>query len=220
MVTAAPVDLVGYWKFDEGTGAVVVDSSGNGNTGTVSGATWTALGKVNGALVFDGVNDRVQIPNSASLVSASSQITVAAWVYLTDISSDWITVVERTDSGGQFLDFLMLARAGGGRPFFIVDWNQNDAIDGDEVVWGDIVLAANRWYHLVATYDGLVMRFYIDGTLRGTQAKSGGTIPNSGREIWIGGNDYWGEFLTGRIDEVRIYNRSLSAAEIQMLYSE
>ena len=213
-------DLMGHWKFDEGTGLVASDASGYGNTGMLPGASWTASGKKNGALQLDGVYDRVQIPNSASLASASSQITVAAWVYLTDISNDWITVVERTDSGGQFLDFLMLARAAGGQPFFLVDWNQNNDIDEDEVVWGDIVLATNRWYFLTATYDGSAMRFYIDGTLRGTQAKSGGTITNSGREIWIGGNDYWGEFLKGRIDEVRIYNRALTAAEIQTLYAQ
>jgi hypothetical protein len=175
---------------------------------------------VNGALVFDGVNDRVQIPNSASLASASSQITVAAWVYLTDISNEWITVMQRTDSGGDFLDFQLHARGGGAQPLFMVDWNQNGTDDAGEIVLGDIVLSANRWYFLTATYDGSALRFYIDGTLRGTQAKSGGTIPNSGREIWIGGNDVWGEFLKGRIDEVRIYNRALSATEIQTLYAQ
>jgi hypothetical protein len=218
--SSQPSKLAGYWKFDEGTGSVASDGSGYGNTGTLSGASWTASGKRNGALQLDGINARVQIPSSASLASASSQITVAAWVYLTDISNEWITVMERTDSGGEFSDFLMLARAEGDKPFFLVDWNQNGDIDQDEVVWGDIVLAANRWYFLTATYDGVAMRFYIDGTLRGTQAKSGGTIPNSGREIWVGGNEYWGEFLKGRIDEVRIYNRALSVAEIQALYAQ
>jgi hypothetical protein len=175
---------------------------------------------VNGALQLDGLNDRVLIPNSTSIASASSQITVAAWVYMTDISDEWITVIQRTNSGGQFLDFQMHARAGGAQPFFIVDWNRNGKEDAGEIVWGDIVLAANRWYFLTATYDGSAMRFYIDGTLRGTQAKSGGTIPNSGKQIWIGGNDVWGEYFKGRIDEVRIYNQALSAAEIQALYSE
>jgi hypothetical protein len=61
------------------------------------------------------------------------------------------------------------------------------------------------------------MKFYIDGTLRGTTGKAGGTIPKSGKAIWVGGNDAWGEYFAGRIDEVRIYNRALSQAEIQAL---
>ena len=67
------------------------------------------------------------------------------------------------------------------------------------------------------TYDGTAMRFYIDATLSGSTPKVGGTLPNGGEDIWIGGNATWGEHLNGIIDEVRMYNRALSQAEIQAL---
>ena len=75
---------------------------------------------------------------------------------------------------------------------------------------GDIILQANTWYYITATYDGTAMKFYIDGTLRGTTAKVGGVIPNSNKSAWIGGNDNWDEYFAGKIDEFRIYNRALN----------
>ena len=91
-----------------------------------------------------------------------------------------------------------------------MDWNQNNRNDAGEEVEGDIILQTNTWYYITATYDGAAMKFYIDGTLRGTTAKSGGVIPNSNKSAWIGGNDIWGEYFTGKIDEFRIYNRALT----------
>lgn len=129
--------LVASWMFDEGAGTMATDSSGYGNTGTLNGPTWTGSGKVNGALVFDGVNDRVQIPNSASLATVSSQITAAAWVYLTDTSGAWYTVMHRTNASGNFLDFQMHARAAG-PPYFVVNWSNSSGADA--VVYGDITL--------------------------------------------------------------------------------
>jgi len=63
----------------------------------------------------------------------------------------------------------------------------------------------------------LLASLHIDGTLQGTSAKANRAIPNGGRPIWIGGNDAWGEYFAGKIDEFRIYNRALSGAEIQAL---
>ena len=71
--------LVAYWKFDEGSGTTVADSSGNGNTGTlVNGPLWTA-GRVGNALFFDGIDDNVTVPDSTSL-DLSSSFTLSAWV--------------------------------------------------------------------------------------------------------------------------------------------
>jgi hypothetical protein len=75
--------LVGYWPFDEGTGTIAYDKSGNNNNGTLlNGPTWTS-GKVGGALSFDGVNDYVNVGTSTILKNITSSITMSTWAMLT-----------------------------------------------------------------------------------------------------------------------------------------
>ncbi len=213
-------DQVGYWRFDEGSGAAAGDSSSYGNNGTVSGAAWTT-GKVSGALSFDGVDDRVEVPASASLSLSTNRVTLAGWVYPTAVTGGFLTLAQRTNAAGTWFDWQLYARASdaptANHPVFRVDWNGSGTLEADEQVQGDIILQANTWYFIAATYDGSAMQFYIDGTVRGTTAKTGGTIPNGNQPIWLGGNSAWGEHFPGKIDEVQIYNRALSQAEIQAL---
>ena len=74
-------------------------------------------------------------------------------------------------------------------------------------------LLPNTWVHLAGTYDGTTQRLYVNGTEVAKRAQSG-PIEVSGGVLRIGGNSIWGEFFKGRIDEIRVYNRALSAAEI------
>src|SRR5262249_16001860 len=73
----------------------------------------------------------------------------------------------------------------------------------------------NAWSHLAATYNGSTLSLYVNGTLVASQAFTGSIITSSGA-LRIGGNGVWGEYFTGQIDEVRIYNRALTQAEIQI----
>jgi len=75
-------------------------------------------------------------------------------------------------------------------------------------------LAANTWTYLAATFDGSMLRLYVNGVQVGSAALSGG-IRTSAGALRIGGNSVWGEYFQGRIDEVRVYNRALTASEIQ-----
>jgi hypothetical protein len=79
---------------------------------------------------------------------------------------------------------------------------------------GGARLAANVWTHLAATYDGATLRLYVNGTLAASRAQSG-PMATTTSSLRIGGNGVWGEYFQWRIDEVRIYNRALSQAEIQ-----
>ena len=90
--------LVGAYSFDAGSGSVVADTSGAGNTGTLSGATWTT-GKNGNALSFDGVNDWVTISDSASL-DLTTGMTLEAWVKPAAPSSIWRTVVLKERGAG------------------------------------------------------------------------------------------------------------------------
>src|SRR5258705_8695526 len=100
LVAAAPTmsqaqsGLVAAWNFNEGTGKTVADASGNNNTGTISGATWSTLGRFGNALTFNGTSNLVVINSSASL-NVTTGMTLSAWVFPTAAQSGWRTVMER-----------------------------------------------------------------------------------------------------------------------------
>ena len=79
---------------------------------------------------------------------------------------------------------------------------------------GTAQLAASTWTHLAATYDGSTLRLYVNGTLASSKAVGGSMAPSTG-PLQIGGNTIWPEWFAGQIDEVRVYNRVLSATEVQ-----
>ncbi len=110
---AAPAGLVAAYSFDAGSGTTVADVSGTGNTGTISGATWTSAGRYGGALIFDGVNDMVSVAGSPSL-QLTTAMTVEAWVRPTGLSSDWRSAVVKERPG--FLDYALYAHEGGPGP--------------------------------------------------------------------------------------------------------
>ena len=214
-----PTDMVGYWSFDGGSG---IDGSSYGNDATIFGAA-PAAGYVGDALDFNGAGDHMVIPDDPSLSMASNSVTVACWIYPASLATEWSTIIQRDNASGSWFDWQLYARASDAptafHPVFRMDWDESGesgGIPANEQVEGDIILSTNTWYHIAATYDGSQMKFYIDGTLRGTTPVSG-TIPNSGKDIWIGGNEVWGEYFAGLIDELYIFARALSEEEIQAL---
>src|ERR1700729_3106318 len=89
---AASSGLVAAYGFDEGSGTTVTDASGNGNNGTISGATWSTAGKYGDALSFNGTSSLVTIPNSASL-QLSGGMTLEAWVKPSTVNANWRDVL-------------------------------------------------------------------------------------------------------------------------------
>jgi hypothetical protein len=79
---------------------------------------------------------------------------------------------------------------------------------------GTAQLPLNTWSHLAATYDGTALRLFVNGTQAGTGTYAGSLATSTG-ELWIGGNRVWNEWFAGSLDEVRVYNRPLTAAQIQ-----
>src|SRR4029077_3493884 len=84
--------LVAAYSFDEGTGTTIADASGNANTGTTANTAWSTQGKYGGALTFNGVNARINIPNSSSL-QLTTGMTLEAWVNPATISGSWRDVI-------------------------------------------------------------------------------------------------------------------------------
>jgi hypothetical protein len=201
MNAAVESGLVAAYGFEEATGTTAVDSSGNGYTGTLAGPARTRNGRFGRALSFDGVNDTVTVAPELH----ASRVTVQAWVYPTALSG-WRSVVMKEAQKGMV--FGLYAHENLPHPAMTV------GIDGvDHSAGATTALPLNRWSHLAATYDGATIRLYVNGVEAGTAAAAG-ALPASANPLRIGGNSVWGEYFKGRIDEVRIYNRALSAAEI------
>ncbi len=200
----ATAGLVAAYSFNEGTGTSVADASGNGHTGVISGATWSTQGKFGNALSFDGVNDWITV-SATSLLNLTSAMTLEAWVFPTTTGGVRDVLVKE----GSNVDVYNLYARSGGRP------EVNVLVGGsNRVARGTAALAANVWSHVAGTYDGTTLRLFINGVQRASVAVSGPIATSTG-PLRIGGNSIWGEFFQGRIDEIRIYNRALSQAEIQ-----
>jgi hypothetical protein len=200
-----PSGPVAAYSFNAGSGNTVADSSGNNNNGTRSGATWTTAGKYGGALSFDGVNDRINISDSNSL-DLTTAMTLEAWVRPETVSG-WRTVVLKERTG--HLNYALYGSTSSGKPS-----GEITRSNGSREVTGTAALPLNTWTHLATTYDGANLRLFVNGNQVAIFATTGNILTSSG-SLRIGGNAVWGEYFGGLIDEVRIYNRALTAAEIQ-----
>jgi hypothetical protein len=203
-VAAAPSGLVAAYGFEEAAGTAAEDSSGSGNVGVLNGPTRVTTGKFGRALTFDGVNDWVTVADSASL--DVTRITVESWVRPTALGSAWRTVLLKEQPGD--LVYSLYASTNTQRPGAFV------FVGGEKEVLGTAALAANAWTHLASTYDGANLRLYVNGTLVKTLALTGNIVA-SAAPLRLGGNAVWGEWYAGTLDDVRVYNRALTAAEIQ-----
>jgi chitodextrinase len=202
--TTANTGLVAAYSFNEGAGTTVIDSSGQGNTGTITNATWTSSGKYGSAMVFNGTNAWVTISDAASL-HLTSGMTLEAWVNPSTVSSAWRDVMykgndmyylEGTSDNG--------TRTGGGGTFGSID----------AVIYGNAALTVNTWAHLALTYDGANLRLYVNGTQVSSQAQTG-NIATSTNPLQIGGDNIYGQYFAGTIDEIRVYNTALTQSQIQ-----
>src|SRR5213076_3340337 len=196
--------LVAAYAFNEGSGTTVADASGNGNTGTINGATWTAAGRYGSALVFDGTSTSVTVANAGSL-RLTTGMTLEAWVYPTGALTGWRAVIDKNVDGY----YLMASSDQGNRPAVGGAWPP-----GARIMYGPTGLGLNTWTHLAGTFDGAMVRLYVNGELVASQAQTAALTATAGT-LQIGSDSYAGENFAGRIDEVRIYNRALTAAEIQ-----
>jgi hypothetical protein len=199
--------LAAAFSFDEGSGTTASDSSGNGNNGTVSGATWAAQGKFGGALKFDGVNDRVNVPDKPTL-DLTNRFTVEAWVK-PSVLTGWRTVLMKETPDG--LSYALYANDNEPKPAAYGRINGSGFSNGSS---GTAPLPVNAWTHLAATYNGSALALYVNGVQVDSQPVSGNLV-TSNNPLSIGGSLVWGEFFEGWIDELRIYRRALTASEIQ-----
>jgi hypothetical protein len=204
--------LVGYWKFDEGKTRNTADSSGNGNSGSLQGSggpTWIT-GVLSNALRFDGVDEYVNVPNSP-VFGITGDITIAAWIRREALLS-YDGIVAKTD-GAAVWDYDFYFSEGDNR---LRLWSD---VGSPTPVLSSREVADTNWHHVAVTRSGADVTFYIDGFEAGTTTMSG-AFANNSVPVRIGtdGPNYDpSSMFKGSIDDVRIYDRALSATEIQAL---
>lgn len=199
--------LMAAYGFGEGSGTTVADASGRGNVGTISGAAWDTTGRYGSALRFDGVDDVVSIPDSATL-DLTNGMTLEAWVRPTN-GTNWRTVILKEINGG--LAYGLYANINAPAPGGYAHITGTTVSDG---IGGTSQVALNTWTHLAITYDGATLRIFVNGVQANSKPLTGSMIV-SANPLRLGGNAVWGEYFAGMIDDVRIYNRALTASEIQ-----
>ena len=215
--TPPPAEVPGLvlaLNFDELSGTSVLDRSGLANNGTMNAGVTRVAGRsaaAGSALSFDGASGMVSIPDAASL-DLTTGVTIEAWVRSAGGPADWRSLImkERGTVTNPGLSYSLYAndpsRANRPGGFFFLQ-------GVDQVVSGTSTLPLNTWTHVAVTYGGGFMRLYVNGVQVRQVAQAGNLTP-SNNPLRIGGNSLWGEFFAGQVDDVRIYNRALTAGEI------
>jgi hypothetical protein len=203
--------LVGHWKFDDAQGTAAVDSSGRGSNGTLtSGPRWTT-GRRGGGLSFDATDDYVALPSGQGF-SSTQDHSYAAWVNPTSLPGTYTWLIDYGNGGATQGSSLIIYSATDVTGFFYAG--------GNAFVTGTRVIPTNQWSHIVASYSAATQKvtFYVNGVLdTQSAALSSWTSSSSVHSIgqWFNGAYRFG----GSMDDVRVYNRALTADQVRALYS-
>ena len=205
--------LTAAYSFEQGSGPTVSDASGNGSTGTISGATWTAAGKYGDALSFNGATSSVDLGNPTPLRLTGSA-TWAAWVRADSNPPDDGQIVAKSSDGGGW-QFKSSPDTGPHTFGVAVSINGGSNVQR----YSTTVRQLNTWYYVAGVYNAQAqtLDIYVNGVLDDGVLR--GTVPASqfdaNQNVTIGrragGTGY---YFQGTIDELRIYNRALTAAEV------
>jgi|GEM_PF-6139185 len=216
--SAPPPPPEAHWSFDgcastlaepstfaAATSSTIADDSGHGHHGQSIG-TQCVTGRVGNGRRFDGIDDRVEVPHHPRF-DATAALTVSVWVNPSRLTGPQ-TVVNKwyaLDSWGLFL----------------IDGSWVFSVVFPDGVWGrpanvSAPATANVWTHVTGVYDGAEVALYLNGSFVGSTAAPG-TLQHSDRPVLLGYNPDWNAF-EGTLDEVRVYNRALTAGQILALH--
>jgi len=213
--------LVGWWGFNGNA----QDGSGNGNHGTVNGATLTTdrFGNPNGAYDFDGINDYVQITNNTTLEPLSS-ISISAWIFIDSTQTTNFPPIISKEAGiptGYTSYALIGGNAGLNQ---LGDIGLQITTNNGGYLWTGVTGTSflNQWVFVTGIYDGSNMKIYHNGFLTSSNPKSGNIqyqnyLLTIARSMANSTTTY--SYFKGNIDDIGIWNRALTQQEITNLYN-
>jgi len=205
-------DLVGWWRFDDGSGTIAMDASGHGNDGTLQGDTTWAAGKLGMAVEFDGVDDFVEVQHDESL-TVDTEATVMAWIHTS----------RHEGPGGESWQGIVAKGNNPNRSYSLYTYQPGTlhfSVGPDSGYIGSTSagqVPLDEWAHVCAMVIGGQHQYYINGENAGTGG-AGTVLPGADdtANVVIGrSQEGVGRSFLGRIDDVRIYARGLTQEEVQ-----
>ncbi|MCK5642134.1 MAG: LamG domain-containing protein [Gammaproteobacteria bacterium] len=210
------IGIVSWWKFE----GDATDSSGNGNDGTVVGATWSSLGKHGGAYEFDGINDYIEVPHHDAFPIHTGTINFWFQANVLDLDQTLLSKDSNDfDTGGHFTISFTSDNE-------IEVRIQDTASSYTLTSSSGLFQSSGEWHNIAATFSSNGLKLYVDGDLKAQDPYSGGLAGNF-EPLAIGASTTTsgdliitplGEYFNGAIDEIIIYDRVLSRGEIISIY--
>jgi len=210
--------LKAHFKLDETTSNTCTggtndscDSSGNGNDGAWHGSVSASQGKYDGSVSFpSGNGDYIDIADSASLTPSSTDMSISLWVYPENIGSTQRLLVKKHSSSPWYSYFIELESNG----TIQSEWSNTSNTARYAGSASAYPLSNNHWYHIVFVKSGTTFYIYINGVDRKSwQDTPSGTLKDSNGVLRLGANNSGDKEFTGKLDDVRIYDRALNTYE-------
>jgi len=208
---AQTVGPVAHYKFDESSGTTAADDSGKGNTGALLNGTLFAAGQLGNALNLDGTDDHMRVDTTAGL-NLSSSMTIAGWLRPDVLGTGYRTVVFKGAAGAR----------GYGLNVYNGAVNFVKLGPADVNVRSTVSLTVGSWQHVAVTWSAATdeVKFYRDGTLVQTVTSAADVIaPVDSDDLVVGSWFTGGSYFDGLMDDLRIYDRALTASEVGALSS-
>ena len=208
---AQPVALAGHWPMEDPAGTTLTDASGNGNHATTFGNPAFVTGRIGQALHLNGTNQFANVPSSVTL-NPTTAITVAAWIKPETSGSRQYILKKGVAADGYEFSLTSSARVA-------FRYNQVSALNNYQLnSTGSHPTDGQTWMHIAATFDGATMKIYLNGTLNKSQVFASAPAINANTEpLSIGAQSNGTSRFQGDLDDARIYNVALTAAEISAL---
>lgn len=209
-------DLVGYWPLSEDAGTKAYDLSGNDNHGSLNGGVTQGLAGKGGltSYSFDGKDDYIDLGNNIN----PNQITISGWIFFNNLQSADTGLVSKVNWNSETQDNeeygLRVHKDG----YFQVVIGNGDGFS--EATYDISNLESNVWYFFTGTYDGSHIKLFVDADLKDTAQEP--SLQSGTNKLLIAGEIRDGNpnnFVDGKIQDVRIYDRALSESEIKKLYN-